>query len=105
MNNIMPATNLSVNLTLFSTEQLFFSSQRFNRNSEPFRSCRAIREQGHVERRIIGQHSVQFGVMRGGRTGDIEGRFDGRLWLGGEAPVKRDVKNELEIQFYRIKGR
>jgi len=80
-----------------------FLSQRFNRNSEPFRSCCAIREQGHVERRIIGQHSVQFGVMSGGRTGDIEGGFDGRLRLGGEPPVQRDVKNELEIQVYRIK--
>ena len=49
------------------------SEQRLERNAEPFRSRCAIGEERDIERRIVGQQGVQFGVVRGGLTRDVEG--------------------------------
>ena len=79
--------------------------QYFNWNAEPFRSRFAFRKQGHVERGIVGQHRVHFGVMSGRWARDIEGRLDRRMRRRGQTPVQRDVKDELKVQVDHIERR
>jgi hypothetical protein len=67
--------------------------QYFNRNAEPFGSRFAFRKQGHVERGIVGQHRVQFGVMSSREARDIKGRLDRRMRHRDETPLQRDVKD------------
>jgi hypothetical protein len=43
---------------------------------------------------MVSQHGVQFYVVGGVGTRDVESRFDRRMRLKGEAAVKRDVKDE-----------
>lgn len=61
-------------LLLLKPPRLSFG-QRLNRNAEPLGGGGAIRKQGDVERRIVSQHGVQFGIMRGVRARDVEGGF------------------------------
>ena len=43
--------------------------------------------------------------MLGRRAGDIERGFHGRLERGREAPVERDLKDELEVQIHHVERR
>ena len=76
-----------------------------NWNAEPFRGRFALRKQGHVERGMVGQHRVHFGVMSGRWARDIEGRLDRRMRCRGQTPVQRDVKDELKVQVDHIERR
>src|SRR5204863_4090225 len=62
-------------------------------------------EQGNVERGIIGQHGVQFGVMRAVRARYVEGGFHCGPGCGRETPAKRNVKDEVKIQINGVKRR
>jgi hypothetical protein len=79
--------------------------QRLERNAEPLGRGGAICEQGHVERRIVGQHSVKFDVMRASRARHIEGRFHYGPGRGRETPAKRNVENKVKIKINGIKCR
>jgi len=58
-----------------------------------------------VERRIIGQHGVQFDVMRAVRARYVEGGFHCGPGCGRETPAKRNVKDEVKIQINGVKRR
>ena len=55
--------------------------------------------------RMVSQHGVQFGVVGGVGTRDVERRLDRRMRLKGEAAVQRDVKDEPEIEIDRVERR
>ena len=79
--------------------------QRLERNAKPLGRGGAIREQRDIERGIVGQHSVQFGIMRGGRARHVEGGFHCGPGRGRETPAKRSVKNKVKIKINRIEHR
>src|SRR6266567_4040433 len=79
--------------------------QCFDWNAKPLRGGVALRKQRNMQWRMVGQHGVQFCVVGGGGTRDVERRLDRRMRLKGEAAVQRDVKNEPEIEIDRVERR
>ena len=79
--------------------------QYFDWNAKPLRCGGAFREQRNMQWRMVGQHGVQFCVVAGGGTRDVERRLDRRMRLKGEAAVQRDVKDEPEIEIDRVERR
>jgi hypothetical protein len=82
----------------------FLRGQRLERNAKPVRRSNAIREQCDVERRIVGQHGVQFRIMRGGRARHVEGGFHCGLGRGRETPAQCNVKDKVKVQVDGIEG-
>src|SRR5438876_7330043 len=83
----------------------FLHAQRFDWNTKPLRGGGAFREQRNMQWRMVSQHGVQFWVVGGGGTRDVERRLDRRMRLKGEAAVQRDVKDEPEIEIDRVERR
>ena len=54
---------------------------------------------------MVSQHGVQFCVVSGVGTRDVERRFDRRMRRKGQAAVQRDVKDEAEIEIDRVERR
>jgi hypothetical protein len=54
---------------------------------------------------MVGKHGVQFCVVDGIGARDVERRLDGRMRRKGEAPMQRDVKDEVEIEIDRVERR
>jgi hypothetical protein len=71
--------------------------QCFDWNAKPLRGGGAFREQRNMQWRMVSQHGVQFCVVGGGGTRDVERCLDRQMRLKGEAAVQRDVKDEPEI--------
>ncbi len=55
--------------------------------------------------RMVSQHGVQFWVVCGVGTRDVERRLDRRMRRKGEAAVQCDVKDEAEIEIDRVQSR
>ena len=55
--------------------------------------------------RMVSQHGVQFWVVGGVGTRDVERRLDGRMRRKGETAVQRGVKDETEIEIDRVERR
>ena len=83
----------------------FLFRQRLERNAEPLGRGGAIREHGDVERRIVGQHGVQFDIMRAVWARHVEGGFHGGPGRGRETPAKRNVKDKIKVKINGIKRR
>src|SRR5437762_3002421 len=79
--------------------------QCFDWNAKPLRGGGAFRKQRNTQWRMVSQHGVQFYVVGGGGTRDVERRLDRRMRLKGEAAVQRDVKDEPEIEIDRVERR
>src|SRR6266513_1454327 len=79
--------------------------QCFDWNAKPLRGGVAFREQRNMQWRMISQHGVQFWVVGGVGTCDVERRLDRRMRRKGEAAVQRDVKDEAEIEIDRVQSR
>src|SRR5437867_2920362 len=79
--------------------------QCFDRNAKPLRGGVAFRKQRNMQWRMVSQHGVQFYVVGGGGTRDVERRLDRRMRLKGEAAVQRDMKDEPEIEIDRVERR
>ena len=74
-------------------------------NAKPVRGGGAFRKQRNMQWRMVSQHGVQFCVVGGGGTRDVERRLDRRVGLKGEAAVQRGVKDEPEIEIDRVERR
>src|SRR5437016_12238993 len=74
----------------------------FDWNAKPLRGSGAFRKQRNMQWRMVGQHGVQFCVVGGVGTRDVERRLDRRMRLKGETAVQRDVKDEPEIEINRV---
>jgi hypothetical protein len=79
--------------------------QCFDWNAKPLRGGGAFREQRNMQWRMVSQHGVQFWVVGGVGTRDVERCLDRRMRLKGEAAVQRDVKDETEIEIDRVERR
>src|SRR6266481_3988717 len=81
------------------------SHQCFDWNAKPLRRRGAFRKQRNMQWRMVSQHGVQFWVVGGVGTRDVERRLDRRMRLKGEAAVQRYVKDEPEIEIDRVERR
>jgi len=77
----------------------------FDWNAKPLCGSGAFREQRNMQWRMVSQHGVQFCVVGGAGTRDVERRLDRRMRRKGEAAVQRDVKDEAEIEIDRVQSR
>src|SRR5437667_4879869 len=80
-------------------------AQCFDWNAKPLRGSGAFRKQRNMQWRVVSQHGVQFCVVGGGGTRDVERRLDRRMRLKGEAAMQRDLKDEPEIEIDRVERR
>src|SRR4029077_9190754 len=76
--------------------------QCFNWNAKPCRGGGAFRKQRNMQWRMVSQHGVQFCVVGGVGTRDVERRLDRWMRRKGEAAVQRDMKDEAEIEIDRV---
>ena len=79
--------------------------QCFDWNAKPLRGGVTFREQRNMQWRMVSQHGVQFWVVGGVGTRDVERRLDRRMRFKDEAAVQRDVKDETEIEIDRVERR
>src|SRR5205823_9952776 len=84
---------------------LLLFRQRLERNVEPLGRGNLVREQSDVERRIVGQHGVQFEIMSAVRARRIESGFHCRPGLRRQTSAKRNVKDKVKIKINGIKCR
>jgi len=105
--------SISLGRQVLSKNDSFWLSRRknilhpqcFDWNAKPLRGGVAFREQGNMQWRMVSQHGVQFWVVGGVGTRDVERSLDRRMRLKGEAAVQRDVKDEPEIEIDRVERR
>ena len=67
--------------------------------------CNAIREQGDMEWRIVGEYGMEFPVMLRDLARHVEGRFHCGFRRYRETPAKRNMKDKIKIQVDGIVGR
>src|SRR2546430_11136522 len=79
--------------------------QCFDWNAKPLRGGVAFRKQRNMQWRMVSQHGVQFYVVGGGGTRDVERRLYRRVRLKGEGAVQRDVEDEPGIEVYPVERR
>jgi len=71
--------------------------KQFNWNTQPFRGGFEFSKNRHLQRRMIRQERVQFGVMRSVRARDIERGLDLTSSIR-EPSIECDVKDVIEIE-------
>jgi hypothetical protein len=79
--------------------------QCFDWNAKPLRGGGTFRKQRNMQWRMVSQHGVQFWVVGGVGTRDVERCLDWRMRLKGEAAMQRDVEDEPEIEIDRVERR
>src|SRR5437764_14260057 len=86
-------------------ERISLHHQCFDWNAKPLRGGVAFRKQRNMQWRMVSQHGVQFWVVGGVGTRDVERRLGRRMRLKGEAALQRDVTDEPEIEVDRVERR